>query len=199
MGTECQGSLLTLRCWPVLDVGFLQAGVGGLGVPLVHIARSPPTLCATLDACWGVGTERREGNPSHGSAPGEGRGGSPHSPTSSVVSTSIMSGDQAPEGTRHRGSVPVRVLQVLSSVSRGQDTLVHACGWAMGIPARPRCGIRMKGTAGRGGDHLSLCPLSTPQGSPAGSPCARRRPFPPAPSPARVTAAACRWTAAAWD
>lgn len=198
MGTGCQGSLLTLRCWPVLDVGLLQAGVGGLGVPLGAYSTAPTHSLCSSRCMSGVGTERREENPSHGSAPGEGCGGSPHSPTSSVVSTSIMSGVQAPEGTRHRGSVHVRVLQVLSSVSRGQDTLVHTCGWAMGILARPCCGICTKGTAGRGGDHLSLCPPSIPQGSPAGSPCVRRRPFPPAPSPARATAAACRWTAAAW-
>lgn len=118
MGTGCRGSLLTLRCWTVLAVGFLQAGVGGLGVPLGAYSTAPTHSPCGSRCVWGVGIERREENLSHCSAPGEGRGRSPHSPTSSVVSVYRVGGPGA------RGDPPPGICSregaaVLSSVSRG--------------------------------------------------------------------------------
>lgn len=165
--------------------------------PLVHTAQPPPTLRAALGAFGGWAS--REGKRIFPTAvPLEGIWkvlSQPH--VLCCVNVYRVGGPGA------RSDLPRGICSREGAVGTEfcLTWLGHASArlWvAMGILARPPCGIRMKETAGGGGDRLSLCPPSTPQGSPAGLPCAWRRPSPPAPSPARVTAAACRWTAVAW-
>ena len=48
MRTGCWGSLLTLRCWTVLDVGFLQARVGGAWCMPWCIQHGPHPLSVQL-------------------------------------------------------------------------------------------------------------------------------------------------------